>query len=137
MGPLLDGFSEHMLQYPAEQRFCPSPAPPVDVAQVLRATKPDVVVSYLPVGSQKAAEHYARACLDEGISFINCMPTFIVSNPQWADEFTKKKIPIVGDDIKSQLGATIVHRSLAKLFADRGIQLERMYQLNTGAIPTS
>src|SRR2546430_13127984 len=132
MGPILDGFSEHMLQYPVEHRFAPSSAPPVDVAQVLRATKPDVIVSYLPVGSQKAAEHYARACLDEGVSFINCMPTFIVSDPQWADEFTRKKIPVVGDDIKSQLGATIVHRSLAKLFTDRGIHLERMYQLNTG-----
>ncbi len=132
MGPVLDGFSEHMLQYPPEQRFVPSSQPPVDVAQVLRATKPDVVVSYLPVGSQKAAEHYARACLDEGVSFINCMPTFIVSNPQWGEEFAKKKIPVVGDDIKSQLGATIVHRTLAKLFTDRGIKLERMYQLNTG-----
>jgi myo-inositol-1-phosphate synthase len=132
MGPLLDGFSDHMLQFPPEQRFVPSSIPAVDVAQVLRATKPDVVVSYLPVGSQKAAEHYARACLDEGVSFINCMPTFIVSNPQWGEEFARKKIPVVGDDIKSQLGATIIHRSLAKLFADRGIQLERMYQLNTG-----
>jgi len=90
MGPILDGFSEHMLQYPIEHRFAPSSAPPVDVAQVLRATKPDVIVSYLPVGSQKAAEHYARACLDEGVSFINCMPTFIVSDPQWADEFARK-----------------------------------------------
>src|SRR5262249_10577476 len=122
----------HMLQYPPEQRFLPSSTPAVDVAQVLRATKPDVVVSYLPVGSQKAAEHYARACLDERVSFINCMPTFIVSNPQRSEEFTRRKMPVVGDDIKSQLGATIIHRTLAKLFADRGIHLERMYQLNTG-----
>ena len=132
MGPALDGFSEHMLQYPEENRFVPSDTPPVDVAQVLRATKPDVVVSYLPVGSQKAAEHYARACLDEGVSFINCMPTFIVSNPEWGEELRKKGIPVVGDDIKSQLGATIVHRTLAKLFSDRGIQVQRTYQLNTG-----
>ncbi|MGH7857495.1 MAG: inositol-3-phosphate synthase [Candidatus Binatia bacterium] len=132
MGPVFDGFSEHMLQYPAENRFVPASTPPVDVAQVLRATKPDVVVNYLPVGSQKAAEHYARACLDEGVSFINCMPTFIVSDPHWGEEFTKKTIPVVGDDIKSQLGATIVHRQLAKLFNDRGIHIERTYQLNTG-----
>ena len=132
MGPTLDGYSDHMENYPTEQRFVPSSAPAVDVAQVLRATKPDVVVSYLPVGSQKAAEHYARACLDEGVSFINCMPTYIVSDPEWAAQFEKKKIPVVGDDIKSQLGATIVHRTLAKLFSDRGIQILRTYQLNTG-----
>jgi myo-inositol-1-phosphate synthase len=132
MGPILDGFSEHMLHYPPEQRFVPASTPPVDVAQVLRATRPDVVVSYLPVGSQRAAEHYARACLDEGVSFINCMPTFIVSDPEWGEAFRKKGIPVVGDDIKSQLGATIVHRTLAKLFTDRGIKIERTYQLNTG-----
>lgn len=132
MGPILDGFSEHMLQYPEDQRFVPSSVPAVDVAQVLRATRPDVVVSYLPVGSQKAAEHYARACLDEGVSFINCMPTFIVSDPAWGDEFSRRKIPVIGDDIKSQLGATIVHRTLARLFGDRGIKIDRTYQLNTG-----
>jgi myo-inositol-1-phosphate synthase len=132
MGPILDGYSEHMDHYPVEQRFVPSSAPPVDVGQVLRVTKPDVVVSYLPVGSQKAAEHYARACLDEGVSFVNCMPTYVVSDPEWAEAFAKKRIPVVGDDIKSQLGATIVHRTLAKLFSDRGIEVERTYQLNTG-----
>jgi myo-inositol-1-phosphate synthase len=132
MGPILDGYSEHMEHYPVEQRFVPSSAAPVDVVQVIRATKPEVIVSYLPVGSQKAAEHYARACLDEGVSFVNCMPTYIVSDPEWGEAFAEKKIPVVGDDIKSQLGATIVHRALAKLFADRGIEVERTYQLNTG-----
>ena len=132
VGPAFDGFSEHMLQYPEEQRFVPSTAPAADVGQVLRATRPDVVVSYLPVGSQKAAEHYARACLDEEVSFVNCMPTFIVSDPAWGEKFAQKKIPVVGDDIKSQLGATIVHRSLARLFNDRGIKIDRTYQLNTG-----
>jgi myo-inositol-1-phosphate synthase len=132
MGPILDGFSEHMERFPPEQRFVPARVPPVDVAQVLRATRPDVVVNYLPVGSQKAAEHYARACLDTGVSFVNCMPTFIVSDPEWAEEFRRKGIPVVGDDIKSQLGATIVHRTLAKLFSDRGIKIQRTYQLNTG-----
>ena len=132
MGPVLDGFSEHMEHYPPENRFVPAKTAPVDVLQVLRATRPDVVVSYLPVGSQKAAEHYARACLDEGVSFINCMPTFIVSDPKWGEEFRKRNVPVVGDDIKSQLGATIVHRALAKLFNDRGIQIDRTYQLNTG-----
>jgi myo-inositol-1-phosphate synthase len=132
MGPLLDGFSEHMSQYPPERRFVPASTPAVDVARVLSATRPDVVVNYLPVGSQQAAEHYAKACLDAGVSFVNCMPTFIVSDPRWASQFARRRIPVVGDDVKSQLGATIVHRALAGLFADRGIQIERTYQLNTG-----
>jgi myo-inositol-1-phosphate synthase len=132
MGPLLDGFSEHMQQYPPERRFLPASLPAVDVAQVLRATRPDIVVNYLPVGSQRAAEQYATACLDEGVSFVNCMPTFIVSNPPWESRFARKRIPVVGDDVKSQLGATIVHRALAGLFTDRGIEIERTYQLNTG-----
>lgn len=132
MGPTMDGVSDHMAQFPPERRFVPAATPPVDVARVLRATRPDIVVNYLPVGSQQAAEHYARACLDEGVSFVNCMPTFIVSNPEWASEFARKRIAVVGDDVKSQLGATIVHRALAGLFTDRGIQIERTYQLNTG-----
>jgi len=132
MGPILDGFAEHMLQYPPERRFVPASVPPVDVAGVLRATRPDIVVNYLPVGSQQAAEHYARACLEAGVSFVNCMPTFIVSDPRWASQFARKRIPVVGDDVKSQLGATIVHRALAGLFSDRGIDIKQTYQLNTG-----
>lgn len=132
MGPVLDGVSEHMADYPPDETFLPSSAPSVDVANVLRATKCEVLVSYLPVGSQQAAEHYADACLEAGTSLVNCMPVFIVSNAAWAERFASRGIPVVGDDIKSQLGATIVHRTLAKLFSDRGIKLERTYQLNTG-----
>jgi len=132
MGPILDGVSEHMADYPADETFVPADGPPVDVAATLRATGTEVLISYLPVGSQKAGEHYAKACLETGTSLVNCMPVFIVSDPTWGERFTSRGIPAVGDDIKSQLGATIVHRSLAKLFTDRGIKIERTYQLNTG-----
>jgi len=132
MGPQLDGVSEHMADYPNDETFLPSDQPPVDVASVLKSTGVEVLISYLPVGSQQAAEHYAQACLDTGVSLVNCMPVFIVSDQKWGERFASRGIPVVGDDIKSQLGATIVHRSLAKLFADRGIKLERTYQLNTG-----
>ena len=90
------------------------------------------MLCYLPVGSQKAVERYARACLGTGVSLINCMPVFIVSDEKWAKQFTERKIPVVGDDVKSQLGSTILHRALMKLFADRGIKLKQTYQLNTG-----
>jgi myo-inositol-1-phosphate synthase len=132
MGPILDGVSEHMADYPPDETFLPSDRPAVDVASVLKATRTEVLISYLPVGSQQAAESYAHACLETGTSLINCMPVFIVSDQKWSERFTSRGIPVVGDDIKSQLGATIVHRSLAKLFADRGIKLDRTYQLNTG-----
>ena len=132
MGPVLDGVAEHMADYPADETFLPSSRPPVDVASVLKATGAEVLISYLPVGSQKAAEYYAQACLETGTSLINCMPVFLVSDERWGERFTSRGIPAVGDDIKSQVGATIVHRTLAKLFADRGIKLDRTYQLNTG-----
>jgi myo-inositol-1-phosphate synthase len=132
MGPVLDGVSEHMADYPEDETFVPSDRAPSDVAAILRATGTEVLISYLPVGSQRAAEHYATACLETGTSLVNCMPVFLVSNADWAERFASRGIPVVGDDIKSQLGATIVHRTLAKLFADRGIKLERTYQLNTG-----
>lgn len=132
MGPVLDGVSEHMADYPADETFVPSNRPPVDVTATLKATGTEVLISYLPVGSQQAAEFYAQACLDTGTSLINCMPVFLVSDQRWGERFTSRGIPAVGDDIKSQLGATIVHRTLAKLFADRGIKLDRTYQLNTG-----
>jgi myo-inositol-1-phosphate synthase len=132
MGPVLDGVSEHMADYPDDETFVTADLPPVDVAATLRATGAEVLISYLPVGSQMAGEHYAKACLETGTSLVNCMPVFIVSDPTWAERFTSRGIPAVGDDIKSQLGATIVHRSLAKLFTDRGIKIERTYQLNTG-----
>jgi myo-inositol-1-phosphate synthase len=99
---------------------------------VLKDSQADILLNYLPVGSQEATEHYAHACLEAGASLINCMPVFIVSQAEWADAFRHCGIPVVGDDIKSQLGATILHRTLVQLFLDRGVELTRTYQLNTG-----
>ena len=132
MGPVLDGVSEHMASYPPERTFLPADREPVDVAEVLRRSGARILVSYLPVGSQVATEHYARACLEAGVALINCIPVFIASEPQWAAQFERRGLPIVGDDIKSQLGATIVHRTLAKLFSDRGVVVDNTYQLNVG-----
>jgi myo-inositol-1-phosphate synthase len=132
MGPLLDGISEHMADYPADETFVPAECTPVDVAAELRRSGAKILVNYLPVGSQRATEEYARACLDAGVAFVNCIPVFIASDPQWAAQFEERRLPIVGDDIKSQLGATIVHRTLAKLFADRGVAIDNTYQLNVG-----
>ena len=132
MGPVLDGVAEHMRDYPPEEAFVVAERRPADVVEVLRRSGAEMVVNYLPVGSQAATEHYARACLEAGVSFVNCIPVFIASDAQWAAEFERRRIPIVGDDVKSQLGATIVHRMLAKLFDDRGVVLDRTYQLNTG-----
>ncbi|HEY2332360.1 MAG TPA: inositol-3-phosphate synthase [Acidimicrobiales bacterium] len=126
-GPTLDGFGEFYRQTCEE-----SPAEPVDVAEALRAARADVLVSYLPVGSEEAQKHYAQACLDTGVAFVNAIPVFIASNPEWAQKFTDANVPIVGDDIKSQVGATIVHRTLARLFEDRGTTIDHTYQLNFG-----
>ena len=126
-GPTLDGFGEFYRQVAEE-----SPAEPVDVAQVLRDTKADVLVSYLPVGSEEAQRYYAQACLDAGVAFVNAIPVFIASDPEWAERFRAAGVPIVGDDIKSQVGATIVHRTLARLFEDRGTTIDNTYQLNFG-----
>lgn len=132
MGPVLDGVAPHMDQYDPEVTFLPSRLPPVDVAESLRKAEADVLVSYLPVGSEQAARHYAEACLKSGTAMVNCMPVFLASDPLWAERFRLAGLPIVGDDIKSQLGATIVHRTLAQLFVERGITVKRSYQLNTG-----
>jgi myo-inositol-1-phosphate synthase len=132
MGPVLDGVAEHMADYPEERTFLVADRRPADVAEVLRRSGAEVVVNYLPVGSQLATEHYARACLEAGVALVNCIPVFIASDPQWAAEFERRQIPIVGDDVKSQLGATIVHRVLSRLFADRGVELDHTYQLNVG-----
>jgi myo-inositol-1-phosphate synthase len=132
MGPVLDGFAEHMRDYPPEEAFVVADRRPVDVAEALRRSGAELLINYLPVGSQQAAEHYATACLETGVSFVNCIPAFIVSDAQWSAQFERRGIPIVGDDIKSQLGATIVHRMLAQLFTERGVVLDRTYQLNTG-----
>jgi myo-inositol-1-phosphate synthase len=132
MGPILDGIAPHMADWPADKSFRPADEDPVDVAHALRETGAEVLVCYLPVGSQKAVQAYAEACLEAGVSFVNCMPVFIVSNPQWGERFRAAGIPCAGDDIKSQVGATILHRTLVRLFADRGVRVERTYQLNTG-----
>ena len=132
MGEIHDGVAEHMAQYPPECSFLPANEKPVDIERRLRESGAEVMLCYLPVGSQKAVERYARACLATGVSLLNCMPVFIVSNEKWAAEFTERKIPVVGDDVKSQLGSTILHRTIMKLFADRGIKVRHTYQLNTG-----
>ncbi|HBA42702.1 MAG TPA: inositol-3-phosphate synthase [Alphaproteobacteria bacterium] len=132
MAPILDGIAPHMADYDDDEAFRAADAEPVDVAQSLRDSGAEVLICYLPVGSEQAVRHYARACLDAGVAMVNCVPVFIASDPEWAEKFTKAGIPIIGDDIKSQVGATIVHRSLTRLFGDRGYLLDRTYQLNTG-----
>ncbi len=109
-----------------------SELPPVDVARVLRETETDVLVNYLPVGSEQAARFYAEQALEAGVAFVNCMPVFIATNEDWSHRFTKRGVPIIGDDIKSQVGATISHRVLSKLFEDRGAVIDHTYQLNFG-----
>ncbi|MCX6356517.1 MAG: inositol-3-phosphate synthase [Candidatus Aureabacteria bacterium] len=131
-GPLLDGLSPHMEGYDEDKVFLPCDTPAADIEKLLKESGAEILLNYLPVGSQKATEYYARCCLNAGVSLINCMPVFIVSDPAWAKQFTERGIPAVGDDVKAQLGATIVHRTLARLFDDRGVRLDRTYQLNTG-----
>jgi myo-inositol-1-phosphate synthase len=109
-----------------------STAEPVDIVAALKAAKADVLVSYLPVGSENADKFYAQCAIDAGVAFVNALPVFIASDPEWAAKFEKAGVPIVGDDIKSQVGATITHRVMAKLFEDRGVTLDRTYQLNVG-----
>jgi myo-inositol-1-phosphate synthase len=132
MGPLHDGVAQHMADHPPERSFRIADEPAVDVAGVLRESRADVLISYLPVGSDKAVRAYAEACLSTGVSLVNCVPVFVVSDPQWGERFRQAGIPCAGDDIKSQLGATILHRQIVRLFADRGVRVERTYQLNTG-----
>ena len=126
-GVTLDGLGKYYRETIVE-----SDAEPVDVVQALKDAEVDVVVSYLPVGSEEADKYYAQCAIDAGCAFVNCLPVFIASDPEWAQKFTDAGLPIVGDDIKSQIGATITHRVLAKLFEDRGITIDRTYQLNVG-----
>ena len=132
MGEVLDGVPDHMAEYPPHQRFEPARAKATDPAQVLRESGAEILVNYLPVGSEQATAWYARACLDSGVSLVNCIPVFIVSNSEWAARFRAAGIPCVGDDVKAQVGATITHRTLAKLFNDRGVRIDSTYQINTG-----
>jgi myo-inositol-1-phosphate synthase len=126
-GPTLDGLGRYYRETIEE-----SGGDPVDVVQVLRDRRVDVLVSYLPVGSEQADKFYAQCAIDAGDAFVNALPVFIASDPEWARKFEEAGVPIVGDDIKSQVGATITHRVLAKLFEDRGVVLDRTYQLNVG-----
>jgi myo-inositol-1-phosphate synthase len=126
-GPTLDGLGKYYLATIEE-----SDAEPVDVVSVLEETKADVLVSYLPVGSENADKFYAQCAIDAGVAFVNALPVFIASDPEWAKKFEDAGVPIVGDDIKSQVGATITHRVIAKLFEDRGVALDRTFQLNVG-----
>ena len=132
MGPVLDGIAEHMAEHPEARAFRAADAPACDVAQVLRDSGAEVLVCYMPVGSEEAVRHYAAAALEAGVGFVNCVPVFIASDPAWAARFAERNLPVVGDDIKSQVGATIAHRVLARLLGDRGATLARTYQLNTG-----
>jgi myo-inositol-1-phosphate synthase len=126
-GPTMDGLGDYYREIITE-----SDDSPVDVVQTLRDVRADVLVSYLPVGSEQADRFYAQCAIDAGVAFVNALPVFIASDPAWAAKFTAAGVPIIGDDIKSQVGATITHRVLAKLFEDRGVELLRTYQLNFG-----
>jgi myo-inositol-1-phosphate synthase len=135
MGKLLDGFSDHMKNEPEHRTFVLANEKEPTLEEVvghLKASGAQILLNYLPVGSQKATEFYAEAALEAGLGFINNIPVFIASNPEWAARFKAKNLPIIGDDIKAQLGATITHRVLTDLFHKRGVPLDRTYQLNTG-----
>jgi myo-inositol-1-phosphate synthase len=132
MGPVLDGVASHMKDYPEDKTFVVAKEKPVNVVEELKKSGAEILINYLPVGSQRAVKYYANCALKAGVAFINCMPVFIVSDRKWAEKFEKKKLPCIGDDIKSQVGATIVHRTLCHLFTQRGVIIDRSYQLNFG-----
>lgn len=135
MGRVLDGVAPHMKNYPEDRTFIVADAKEAekeDIIDVLEDSGAEVALNYLPVGSEEATKFYAECCLEAGVGLVNCIPVFIASNDSWAKRFEKKGIPIVGDDVKSQVGATITHRVLAKLFSDRGVKIDRTYQLNVG-----
>jgi len=135
MGKVLDGFSAHMNDYDEQYSFVLSPEPEpekVDVVKALVASGSEILINYLPVGSEMATRFYAECALEAGVALLNCMPVFIASDEQWARRFEERGLPIIGDDIKAQLGATITHRTLTDLFRKRGVTLDRTYQLNTG-----
>ncbi len=135
MGRVLDGFSEHMRDYDDKYTFLPADEHEPgneEIVSVLKETGAEILLNYLPVGSEKATHFYAECALEAGVAFVNNIPVFIASEPVWAKRFEEKNLPVLGDDIKSQLGATITHRVLTDLFKKRGVKLERTYQLNTG-----
>ncbi|MBI5332889.1 MAG: inositol-3-phosphate synthase [Candidatus Aenigmarchaeota archaeon] len=131
--PVLDGFAPHMQDFQEDVTFSiDKNQKPVNIVDELKKSKADILINYLPVGSEEAVRHLAQCCLDAGVAMINCMPVFIATDPAWENKFKDKNLPIIGDDIKSEVGATIVHRTLAKLFSDRGIKIKHTYQLNFG-----
>lgn len=132
MGEVLDGVASHMKDFPEDRRFIISNRKPANIPQVLKRSGAEILINYMPVGAEKATALYAEACLKAGVAFINCVPVFIVSDKRWSKRFEDSNIPAIGDDIKSQIGATIIHRTLTKLFEDRGVKLDRTYQLNVG-----
>lgn len=132
MGEVLDGFAPHMKDYPDDRRFIVSGKKPCNVSQAIKRAGADILISYMPVGSEKATAFYAEECLKAGVGFINCVPVFIASDKTWAKRFEEKNIPVIGDDVKSQIGATIIHRTLTRLFEDRGVKVDKTYQLNVG-----
>lgn len=135
MGRILDGVADHMKDYPPNNAFVLSEEPELsadEIVEILRESGADILLNYLPVGSEEATRFYADCALKARVAFINNIPVFIASDPEWASRFEARNIPIIGDDIKSQMGATITHRILTDLFKKRGVKLERTYQLNTG-----
>jgi len=135
MGCIMDGYSDHMASYSDDRRFIPlytREPTKAEVVKALKEAKVDIVTNYLPVGSQEATEFYAECALEAGCGFVNNIPVFIASTPAWAKRFEDAGLPIIGDDIKAQMGATIVHRVLTDLFHKRGVPVDRTYQLNTG-----
>ena len=132
MGEIHDGVAPHMADYPDDRRFIVADEKPCDVVKVLADSGAEILVNYLPVGSENATRYYAAACLEAGVSLVNCIPVFIASDKEWIKRFEEKGIPIIGDDVKSQIGATIIHRMLSKLFMDRGVKVSHTYQLNVG-----
>jgi len=128
--PILDGVAPHMKE--PFKVYDPSENDPVDVAEVLRETQADMLVNFLPVGSYEGTRYLAKACLEAGCAFVNCIPEFIASDPTWARRFEEKGLPVAGDDVKSQIGATILHRTLVELLVSRGVKIEKTYQLNVG-----
>ena len=135
MGRVLDGFAPHMKSYDKKYTFLPSDDEEPgeeEIVDILKESGTEMLLNYLPVGSEDAARFNAECALKAGVGFINCMPVFIASDPDWGRRFEERRVPIIGDDVKSQLGATIVHRVLTNLFMNRGVNLDRTYQLNTG-----
>jgi len=135
MGRILDGLSEHMKAYTDDKTFIPADVPEAEMEDVVRELKrsgAEILLNYMPVGSEEATRFYAECALEAGVAFVNNIPVFIASTPEWAARFSEKNLPLIGDDIKSQLGATITHRALTDLFNKRGVKLEKTYQLNTG-----